>query len=32
MTSYSRSGDNDTLYGPYFGSQVRSFYNSVKNG
>ncbi len=32
LTSYSRSGDANTLYGPYFGTAVQAFYNSVKNG
>jgi V8-like Glu-specific endopeptidase len=32
VTSYSRSGDNRTLYGPYFGNAIRAFYNSVKGG
>jgi V8-like Glu-specific endopeptidase len=32
LTSYSRSGDDRTLYGPYFGSAIRAFYNSVKSG
>jgi hypothetical protein len=32
VTSYTRSGDPNTLYGPYFGTAIRAFYNSVKNG
>jgi len=32
LTSYSINGDPNTLYGPYFGSAIQAFYNSVKNG
>jgi V8-like Glu-specific endopeptidase len=32
VTSYSRGGDPNTLYGPYFGNEIQAFYNSVKNG
>jgi V8-like Glu-specific endopeptidase len=32
LTSYSLKGDDNTLYGPYFGSAIQAFYNSVKNG
>jgi V8-like Glu-specific endopeptidase len=32
LTSYSLNGDDNTLYGPYFGSAIQSFYNSVKSG
>jgi V8-like Glu-specific endopeptidase len=32
VTSYSYRTQTDTLYGPYFGSAIRNFYDSVKNG
>jgi len=32
VTSYSMSNHPNTLYGPYFGAAIQSFYASVKNG
>jgi V8-like Glu-specific endopeptidase len=32
VTSYTLNGDDKTLYGPYFGSAIQAFYNSVKSG
>lgn len=32
VTSYGYSHDPSTLYGPYFGPAIQSFYDSVKNG
>jgi hypothetical protein len=32
VTSYGYNDDPNTLYGPYFGKAIRSFYASVKDG
>jgi hypothetical protein len=32
VTSYGYNNDPNTLYGPYFGDAIRSFYASVKDG
>jgi hypothetical protein len=32
VTSYGYNNDPNTLYGPYFGNAIRSFYQSVRNG
>jgi hypothetical protein len=32
VISYSYAGEDDRLYGPYFGSVIRDFYKAVKNG
>ncbi len=32
LTSYNYTDDRDTLYGPYFGTAIKAFYNSVKSG
>ncbi len=32
VTSYGYNNDPYTLYGPYFGSAIKAFYNSVKYG
>lgn len=32
VTSYGYNNDPNTLYGPYFGDAISSFYGSVKNG
>jgi hypothetical protein len=32
VTSYGYNHDPSSLYGPFFGAAVRSFYESVKDG
>jgi hypothetical protein len=32
VTSYSYTSQPGVLYGPYFGSAIQDFYNSVRSG